>query len=462
MPMSTPVITLMAAAMALLTTTAVAENTPQPLRGDISVRRIVSTDAPAGSVRIAKDPRNQTLYVMKRNGAVFRINIAAGSATRVYTTANHGAGNTQGMAIGADGTMYIVGNEDVGTAQNRARIVKGVPDAGGGRTWSTLAISDAYPKSNTAYDHNLNAVVVSTDGASIFVNSGSRTDHGEVQTAGGLYPELREAPLTAIILKLPTSGRDLVVPNDREALRSRGYLFAEGIRNTFDMAFAANGHLFGAENGPASDHSDELNWLREGRHYGFPWRLGGADNPQQFSNYDPSRDKLLNPLFGAVRNGYWRNDPSFPPRPSVSLIGSIPNLGPDADSFRDPVTGAIRDGSSLGRAVRSFSAHRSPLGLVFDRDQALAPPYQGTGFVLGWTTGDPAGDSLAGPFKDASQDLLHLVLTRATPTSAYQMTATRIVANFNNPIDTEIIGNKIYVIDFNGTQSVWEVTLPGA
>ena len=74
--------------------------------------------------------------------------------------------------------------------------------------------------------------------------------------------------------------------------------------------------------------AEELNWLRPGQHYGFPWRIGGTDNPQQFPNYDPSTDRLLDPRFVAVQNGYYHNDPTFPP-PPANLAEPVINLGPD-------------------------------------------------------------------------------------------------------------------------------------
>jgi glucose/arabinose dehydrogenase len=360
------------------------------------------------------------------------------------------------MAIGADGTIYLVGNSDVSGTKTQGTIAKGVLGPTG-RVWSVLARTAAYPKSKTAYDHRLNGIIVDQTGHFIYVNSGSRTDHGEVQSAGGIYPGVRDVGLTACILKLPTSGNNIFLRNDRMWLKSHGYVFAEGTRNTYDMAFAPDGNLFGTENGPDRDMSDELNWLRPGLNYGFPWRIGGADNPQQFPDYDPASDRLLNPLFNAVKKGYYRNDPTFPPRPATPLIEPVRNFGPHADSFRAS-DGTIRDASALRRSIGTFTAHRSPLGLVFDRAQALAPEFRGDGFMLSWTKGDPTGDTLAGPFKDPGQDLLHLKLTRMA--GDYSLHATRIVRNFNNPVDAEIIDNKIYVLDYGGTQSIWEITLP--
>src|SRR6185503_14347017 len=218
---------------------------------------------------------------------------------------------------------------------------------------------------------------------------------------------------------------NLLLPNDEGALRSAGYIFAEGTRNSFDLAFAPNGDLFATENGPDRDMSEELNWLRAGRHFGFPWRIGGTDNPQQYPNYDPHTDRLLDGRTGAVALGYYHNDPTFP-APPANMIEPIINLGPDADRFRDPADGSIKDASALGQTLSTFTAHRSPLGLVFDRAGAMAVPFQNHGFVLGFTPGDPTGNSVAGPFNDPSQDILDLNLTKLGNTN-YQTTTTRIV-----------------------------------
>jgi hypothetical protein len=205
--------------------------------------------------------------------------------------------------------------------------------------------------------------------------------------------------------------------------------------------------------------SEELNWLRRGGNYGFPWRIGGTDNPQQFPNYDPAKDLLLSPKFNAVQRGYFRNDPTFPARPTGNLIEPIPNLGPDADNFRDPVDGKVKDASVLGQPFSSFTSHRSPLGLVFDTLGTLSPEFNRDGFMLSFTTGDPTGETLPGPFKDSGQDLLHLNLTKVGNTN-YRFNATRIVEGFTNPIDAAIIGNKIYVLEYGGNQGIWEITMP--
>lgn len=437
-----------------------AQTAPQALRSDVKVRNVITTLSTSPSIRIAKDTRNNTLYYLKQNGEIYQVDLASSTSTLVYTSSDHNVSDTQGMAIGPNGTIYLVGNEDLVNGLTRATIVKGVIDSGTQqRVWSILAQTAGYPKSKTAYDHRFNGVVVGPWGKYIYVNSGSRTDHGEVQSADGLYPNTREVGLTACILRLPTSGQNIFLPNNRAKLKANGYIFAEGIRNTFDMAFAPNGDLLGTENGPDRDMSEELNWLRRGLHYGFPWRIGGADNPQQFQNYNPANDLLLNPQFNAVQKGYYYNDPTFPARPNRTLTEPIINVGPDANSFRDPQDGKVKDASVLGRSLSTFTTHRSPLGLVFDSLGAMSPEFQKDGFMLSWTQGDPTGETVAGPFKDPSEDLLHLNLTKINNTN-YRVRTTRIVGGFSKPIDAEIIGNKIYVLEYGGSQGIWEITMP--
>jgi hypothetical protein len=439
---------------------------PLLLNTNLQIRLVLNTTNASGSasIRMAKDPRNNDLYYSKFNGDIYRITLQPGNgastSAKLYGAADHGIPDSaQGMAIGPDGTIYLVGNFTTNSGNSTfARIVKGVPQSSGARVWSLLARTEPYPRSRTAFDHVFNGIIVSPDGNWVLINSGSRTDHGEVEDVGGAFPNTREVGLTAKILRLPATASNLVLPNDITALRNAGYVFAEGTRNSFDFGYAPNGELFATENGPDRDMSDELNWLRQGMHFGFPWRMGGADNPQQFPNYDPASDRLLDPRFVGVGGGTYRNDPSFPPAPA-NLAEPVINAGPDADKFRDPATGQIKDASDLGLKLNTFTAHRSPLGLVFDRVGAMDLPFRNHGFMLSFTPGDPNGNSVAGPFFDASQDLVDLQLTSLGGTN-YQARVTKLVDGFTTPIDAEIIGNRIYVLEYSGNQAVWEITFP--
>ncbi|MYB70145.1 MAG: T9SS type A sorting domain-containing protein [Gemmatimonadetes bacterium] len=403
---------------------------------------------------LGRDPTTDIRYALKTNGDITLV-----PSGTVYTAADHGFSRPSALFIDDAGTFYVLKRIDL-SSYNIATITKGEVDPSSGeRTWFTLAETAPYERCDCIFNHEVNGLVVSPDNRLLFINSGSRTDHGEIQDGNRQFPDLRETALTAIVLRVPTDARDLVLPNDRDALRAQGLLFAEGLRNAYDLAFAPNGALFATENGPDRDMAEELNWLREGHHYGFPWRMGLEDTPQQFPDYDPTSDFLLPARFTAVREGYYHNDPTYPPPPH-GFTDPVINLGPDADAYRDPSDGRIKDASEEGVRFGTFTAHRSPLGLVFDADNALAEPFQGDGFVLSWTEGDPDGDDVAGPFNDPSEDLLHLDLAKVGDN--YEAYVSRIVGGFSNPIDAEIIGNRIYVIEWSGGRGLWEIVLPQA
>src|SRR6266496_4187195 len=267
-----------------------------PLSTELLIRRVVDTGGPETSVRLVRDPVSNTLYALKLGGDVLRLAVPAQGA-------------------GPEGTLYLVGNETVGLV-NFAVVRRGARASGDQRVWSTLARTATYPRSNTAFDHQFNGIAVSPDGRFVYVNSGSRTDHGEVQTSDGRYPGLRETALTARIFRLPANGTEIFLPDDEAALQGAGYVFARGVRNSFDPAFNAAGDLLSGDNSGDRDDNDELNWLREGGHYGFPWRLGTNDTPQQFPGYDPEADRLVDHRFYAYQNGFFHDDPTYPPRPS--------------------------------------------------------------------------------------------------------------------------------------------------
>ncbi|MFO1458546.1 MAG: hypothetical protein U1G08_03990 [Verrucomicrobiota bacterium] len=87
---------------------------------------------------------------------------------------------------------------------------------------------------------------------------------------------------TTNILRIPAAASGLVLPNTLELLIQEGRIFRKGIRNAYDLSFTADGKLFGGENRPDRDMSEELNWLRVGQHHGFPWRIGSDENQQCF------------------------------------------------------------------------------------------------------------------------------------------------------------------------------------
>jgi hypothetical protein len=420
--------------------------------------RFGTTTTARGAIRIAQNPISKKVYVLLGDGSLRELDLATLTTTESVAAstivsqlpAGTFLTSVQGLAFGPEGNAYLVANEDHGST-NVGLVVKGTFSAGGW-TWSLLARSEPYADSNTPFDHHWNGVVVSPDGQFVYVNSGSRTDHGEVQSVGGAFPNARELPLTARMFRLPTSSIELLLPNDEAALAS--YVFARGLRNTFDPAFAPDGRLLAADNGPDSDYSEELNWLREGQHYGFPWRLGNENNAMQFPTYDPALDPRLRPGYAGV--GYYYNDPSFPRRPS-NLIDPIVNRGPDADLFRDLETGGVADASALGTTLSTFTAHRSPLGLSFDVAGRLCGDLKQGGLLLSFGAAVAATPE-NGMLPDPGRDLLAL---RLLAVDGYlDIETRRLVSGFANPIDSLLLGSKLYVLEYGATSRVYEISLP--
>ncbi|MFK7800237.1 MAG: sorbosone dehydrogenase family protein [Anaerolineae bacterium] len=427
------------------------EPQPQLLRDDISIRKL--TEIGGGGIKLALNPNTRFLYFLRPGEGIFQITLGGSTVTTkkiVPIEKITPDGWIAGMKFGPDGTLYAVVNRRPNESETmtQASIYKGTISNAGDSTWETLATTDPYPASNTNFDHLFNGITISPDNQWVYLNSGSRTDHGEVEDTEGEFPNLREVPLTSAILRIPADGVDLIIPNDEAALNELGYLYADGTRNAYDLEFAPNGDLFGIDNGPDADYSEEINWIREGHHYGFPWRFGDQDNPQQFADYDPSQDKRLDEDFVAVQMGTYQNDPDFPPPPQ-EFTDPIINLGPAATQYKDD-----NGRPQIGETLSTLTAHRSPLGLVFLNDAEL-PDWLASSadelslFVVSW--GAAAGD-----LSDQGNDLLHMKLTKNGDN--YEAVTSQIATEFRRPIDAVIIENRLYVLEWDGAGAIWELT----
>ena len=323
--------------------------------------------------------------------------------------------------------------------------------------WDTLLRSSTYQSSATLYDHQFNGICLSANGDSLYIASGARTDHGEIETTNGLYPNTREVALTSHIYKIPINPLTTIfLANDSATIAASPYLFCSGVRNSFDIALTPNGDILATENSGDRDDPEELNWFRQGRHYGFPWRMGGNNTPMQYPGYVAANDKMINHKClgwgnGTTTNRFY-NDSAYPQIPTgLTFNDPIKNYGPDADKYRDPADGSVHDASNVGTFITSFTPHRSPLGLIFDNAGKLAAPYNYCGFVLCYTPGsiDTTGviGNSTGPFMDAGQDMLQLALFKDTATQEYSMHCYQIAYNFNKPVDAYLDENVMYVIE---------------
>lgn len=448
-------------------------STPNSLRNDIQVELFMQVEPEA--VRLIQHPVSGEMYYTTFFGDVIRIAIENGKpvSKKILSAEDHGITRLQGAAFHGS-KLFLAGNINVNNNKgNKGRMVRYdlLPD----KAPSPLTVvfnTVEYGANKTTFDHGWNALEISPDGKYIFVNTGARTDHGEVQDNGGAYPDARDNALTAKIFRFPINSQDLLLEDDIPKLKSAGYLYAEGIRNAYDMAFDPKGNLFAVSNSGDYDHPEDMFWVRQGRHYGFPWIMGGIENPQQYTDYQPNpeTDPFLSKFAFAWLMKYFHNDPSFPKKPEgVVFSPSVQNLGPDANEYRDLKTGAIMDGDTTKATVGTFNAHSSPLGLFFDTKKSLSKEFQGDGFVIRYAGGPRNGKENPSLLRRQGRDLLHLDLTYDKASDNFKAKTTRLIDNFTSPTDALLVGNMLYVIEYGGKQggnknggSIWKITLPAS
>lgn len=120
---------LVVAALTSITHEAIAQ--PVGLREGITIRRVLSVGR--NTIRIAKDPRDNTLYIAAQNGDISRIDLAPegeqSSRQLLYTAQDHGVRSDWGIGFVVDGngTMYFSGGTRDGLF-SVGTIAKGVID----------------------------------------------------------------------------------------------------------------------------------------------------------------------------------------------------------------------------------------------------------------------------------------------------------------------------------------------
>ncbi len=434
----------------------------QALTNDISVDSILL--AKPWASKLALDPISKHLFYCGSNGNIYEVFEAAQTDSLRFTSQDHNLTRLQGMCF-LDSTLFLSGNIWYSTT-GIGLIMKGILQPDGTRIWSTVLSTEAYPTSGPSGDHGFTGLNIDPQQQFLYFSSGSRTSFGEVQTNNGALPGLREQALTSKISRIPVSAENIYLYNDSTFLDTCGYVFAMGTRNAYDMAWNAQDHLFAIDNAGERDDPEELNWIQEGHHYGFPWRIGGNLNPLTNPNYNASQDPLINPQNSAYLEGHFNADPNFPQIPSgLQFTEPLSNYGAAADYYKNETTGNIEKSSESGTPVKTFTPHRSPLGLVIDKNKALGSVYSGKGFVMSFM---PGGDSTGFspispwgspcPFVDPSRELVMMNLYYDSLNNDYAIQTSNIVTGFYLPVDAEQVGNSIYIIENNGV--LWKIRFP--
>lgn len=116
------------------------------------------------------------------------------------------------------------------------------------------------------------------------------------------------------ILRLALDGS---IPADNPVLQGvRSHVFSYGHRNAQGLAFAADGTLYASEQGPKSD--DELNQIRAGGNYGWPYVAGFRDDrAYAYGDWSAAPD------CGALTYSDYTLPASVPQQPESAWTGSF-------------------------------------------------------------------------------------------------------------------------------------------
>jgi len=187
---------------------------PKALRPDIKVEHVMKIDSM--SVRILHNPVSGNLWYTTFNGNVFEVKNSDSTqplSKMVFSANDHGITSLQG-AVFLNNTIFLCGNiVSPDHKTTKGRMVCYNLDSSANQP-NVVFNTVEYAANKTVFDHGWNALEISPDGKYIYVNSGARTDHGEVQNNGGLYPNARDNALTAKIFRFPTNARDILLTDD--------------------------------------------------------------------------------------------------------------------------------------------------------------------------------------------------------------------------------------------------------
>jgi glucose/arabinose dehydrogenase len=299
---------------------------------DVEVRELVALGQPVGHinpVRVAADPSGPRLLVLYLNGDLWEVDADA-RTKKLYRSADtymrKGRAPYQqslGLHIDAQRRVYVVSNErqeDVKPWRSHVVVYRLDGEA------AEEVVTFDHPWGVGPFNHGACRIATGPDGW-IYLGVGSRTDHGEAGDKETL-DKGGETKWTAVLLRW-----DPKAPKPEPVCR--------GLRNPYGFDWDDRGRLIAGEHGPDANHPEELNWLRPGKHYGFPYVFGDGEAPMY-------KDAAKAPA-------------------GLAFEPPIANLGPDARPSDAP--------------YYSFHPHSAPCGMVFYRDGALPERYKGSFFV---------------------------------------------------------------------------------
>jgi glucose/arabinose dehydrogenase len=250
-----------------------------------------------------------------------------------------------GMTFDKENRLYLVANILIPgkITINRVAIYRTAPVGEEGipprpELWTRFD----YPFGVGGFNHGACRIAQGPDGF-MYLGSGSRTYHCEAGDAPHIS-RLGEAPHPDVPGGPDFPGGDftaVILRFDPAKSQQTPYVFSRGNRNPFGFDWDDHGRLIDAEHGPMADHPEELNYIQEGKHYGFPYVFGNNEKPDY-----PDSPK---------------------PPEGVKFETPIKNMGP---------AGLLGD-----HPMYSLTAHSAPDGMIFYRRGKLPKKYENSFFL---------------------------------------------------------------------------------
>ena len=383
---------------------------PAPPTG-FTLREVVRL--PEKGVRLASDGSGKFLYMLTERGDVWQVDIDTGNLRQIlwakrYLERRPGdLGDplfVLALALDKQNRLYIGSNQQNDATRPPQNIVTIY------RTTSVVNGDPANPKpwfqtnypGNSAYVHGLEHIAFGPDGY-LYAGNGARSDGGVASNDPNWYGG-GETPITACIWRI-----------DPKADAPKLEVFARGVRNAYGFCWNDHGEMFATENGPDADAPEELNFIGQGHHYGFPYT---------YANW--------------TKKAY----PGTPdPPPGLEFTLPVVNLGPD--------------GGFSGEPIYTFDPHSGPGGIIF-LGEDFPELYRGTLLLTRF------GNFLKTPKDNVGFDVLQAKLARNS-SGVYEARIHTLLSSLGRPIDIHQSGRgKVYILEYSRpTTSSASYALPG-
>jgi PQQ-dependent dehydrogenase (s-GDH family) len=336
-------------AVSALHVRAVSQRTPLSSGGAFTKR--VVTSGLADPFQITWGPDDYLWVTERTAGRITRILPSDGSRTPAITIPDlltDGPGGLLGMAFD-DWLLKGTGNDyvyvaltydadgDPSKVARRTKIVRLTYDAAAHTLGGTKDILTGLPAGT---DHQGGRLVFGRDRKLYFTIG----DLGANQLANYCKPDHAQSIPTLAqvrardwsvyegkVLRLNLDGS---VPSDNPIIAGvRSHIFSYGHRNPQGLTFAPDGKLYESEHGPNTD--DEVNLIRAGKNYGWPYIAGYRDDQSYaFANWSASKGV---PCTSLTFTAYPEVPPSVPLQKETAW--SHPDFTPPLQTFRTVPTG---------------------------------------------------------------------------------------------------------------------------